>query len=473
MESLVVSWFIIVIETWGSLYFFDTFLEQKKSGKIGRYRYGMLFLMLVSAVRISRWLGIGIWKLCLIVPIFMVCCMLFYRIRWKQCIFFSCMNYCLVLLVDFLLLQVGNIWVSQDFLRNSEYASQFLLLSLFAKMTWLCLLFIMRKIWDGKNDYSGLSNREWMKLSMIPLFTMAAFPAVFFGGDKRIQSVSIFLAVGLIMVNLIVVGLMQGILEKEEQLRENALADQKKESQLAHYRDMQAVYERQGRKMHDYKNQIRTMQVLLKKGDTQAAAALAERLTESISVEMAAVNTNYPVVNAVLNQKFHAAREQGVSMIFRVDDMSGMRLNEEETVILLSNLLDNAIHECMKLAQQGKKAVIHVKLVQEDGKLIFSVRNPVEKKVQVTDGIVLDFNGGMHGVGLMNVKAVVDKYGGDFAVSYSQGKYQAVVMIQILWSFRAIYSHLVQSGLENRLCLPTDLIKIMAETVAGGDTLLG
>ena len=79
----------------------------------------------------------------------------------------------------------------------------------------------------------------------------------------------------------------------------------------------------------------------------------------------------------------------------------------------------------------------------------------------------------MHGVGLMNVKAVVDKYGGDFAVSYSQGKYQAVVMIQILWSFRAIYSHLVQSGLENRLCLPTDLIKIMAETVAGGDTLLG
>ena len=213
--------------------------------------------------------------------------------------------------------------------------------------------------------------------------------------------------------------------------------------------------------------------MLLKEGDTQAAAALAERLTESISVEMAAVNTNYPVVNAVLNQKFHAAREQGVSMIFRVDDMSGMRLNEEETVILLSNLLDNAIHECMKLAQQGKKAVIHVKLVQEDGKLIFSVRNPVEKKVQVTDGIVLDFNGGMHGVGLMNVKAVVDKYGGDFAVSYSQGKYQAVVMIQILWSFRAIYSHLVQSGLENRLCLPTDLIKIMAETVAGGDTLLG
>ena len=29
-------------------------------------------------------------------------------------------------------------------------------------------------------------------------------------------------------------------------------------------------------------------------------------------------------------------------MTFRVGDMGGLRLNEEETVILLSNLLDNA-----------------------------------------------------------------------------------------------------------------------------------
>ncbi len=222
---------------------------------------------------------------------------------------------------------------------------------------------------------------------------------------------------GLIFINIFVIELMQGILEKEELLRESALAGQKKESQLAHYRDMQAVYERQGRKMHDYKNQIRTMQVLLKKGDTQAAA-LAERLTEIISVEMAAVSTNHPVVDAVLNQKFHAAREQGVSMTFRVGDMGGLQLNEEETVILLSNLLDNAIHECVKVVRQGRKAVTHVKLVQEGGKLIFSVRNPVAEKVQATEGI-----------GLSNVKAVADKYGGDFAVSCDAEKFQAVVML--------------------------------------------
>ena len=192
---------------------------------------------------------------------------------------------------------------------------------------------------------------------------------------------------------------------------------------------MQTVYERQGRKMHAYTNQIRKIQVLIKEGNPQAAATLAEKLTENILVEMSAVNTNHPVVNAVLNQKFHLAREQGTSMIFKVGDMSGMRLNEEETVILLSNLLDNAIRECVKVVKAGRKAVIHIKLVQEDGKIIFSVKNPVVEKVQITDGIVQDSNGGMHGIGLSNVKAVVDKYGGDFVISCDSEKFQAVVML--------------------------------------------
>lgn len=98
-------------------------------------------------------------------------------------------------------------------------------------------------------------------------------------------------------------------------------------------------------------------------------------------------------------------------------------------MILLSNLLDNAIHACLKVVKAQRKAVIHVKLVQEGEKLIFSVRNPVTEKVQITEGIVLDSDGGIHGVGLMNVKAVVDQYGGDFAVSCDGEKFQAVVML--------------------------------------------
>lgn len=416
MALWILSFCIMAIETWGSIYFLDTFLEKKSIGRLGKCRYVILYLTVVAVVFLGEYFeSMGI-KALLAVLTFTVFCMVFYEADWRQCIFFSAVNYSLYFLTDLFSVQLANILVNSD----KAYISKPVFLALPAKLAWLCVIFIVRKIWKGRNNYGELSHKEWLKFSMIPLLTVASMLLMFFcsSTEAKVQTAYLFLSVGLIFINIFVIELMQGILEKEELLRESALAGQKKESQLAHYRDMQAVYERQGRKMHDYKNQIRTMQVLLKKGDTQAAAALAERLTESISVEMAAVSTNHPVVDAVLNQKFHAAREQGVSMTFRVGDMGGLRLNEEETVILLSNLLDNAIHECVKVVRQGRKAVIHVKLVQEGGKLIFSVRNPVEEKVEVVEG-----------TGLSNVKAVADKYGGDFAISCDSEKFQAVVML--------------------------------------------
>ena len=412
MALWILSFCIMAIETWGSIYFFDTFLKKKNMRWLGKCRYAVLYIFCFAGAYLGGYIiPMGI-KVLLMVLILIAFCAVFYKADWKQCIFFSGLNYSLLFLTDLFMLQMENMFVSDNDVLT------FLLLP--SKMIWICVVFAMRKVWKGRNNYEELSRNEWLKFSMIPLLTVASMLLMFFckSTEAKVQTAYLFLSVGLIFINILVIELMQGILEKEELLRESALAGQKKESQLAYYRDMQAVYEHQGRKMHDYKNQIRTMQMLLKEGDTQAAVGLAERLTESISVEMAAVNTNHPVVNAVLNQKFHAAREQGVSMTFRVGDMGGLRLNEEETVILLSNLLDNAIHECVKVVRQGRKAVIHVKLVQEGGKLIFSVRNPVEEKVEVVEG-----------TGLSNVKAVADKYGGDFAVSCDEERFQAVVIL--------------------------------------------
>ena len=64
--------------------------------------------------------------------------------------------------------------------------------------------------------------------------------------------------------------------------------------------DREEIYERQRRKMYDYKNQLSTIQTLIKNGHTNEALSFTQKLTESIAVEMSAINTNHPVVNAVL-----------------------------------------------------------------------------------------------------------------------------------------------------------------------------
>lgn len=175
--------------------------------------------------------------------------------------------------------------------------------------------------------------------------------------------------------------------------------------------------------------QVSTIQTLIKNGHTDEALSFTQKLTESIAVEMSAINTNHPVVNAILNQKYRSMQEKHIAVILKVGDLQEICLEEEEIVILLSNLLDNAIRESEKVLKNTGKAVIHLKLECEDHKLIFAVRNPVTEKVEIENDTIKSKRGDHHGIGLLNVKAVVDKYGGDMVLSCDENEFKAVVIL--------------------------------------------
>ena len=243
------------------------------------------------------------------------------------------------------------------------------------------------------------------------------------------QNVFLFLSVGLVAINLILMEFMQNTIEKEERIKIAVLTEQNQKNRIADYQDREEIYERQRRKMHDYKNQLSTIQTLIKNGHTDEALSFTQKLTESIAVEMSAINTNHPVVNAVLNQKYRSMQEKHIAVILKVGDLQEICLEEEEIVILLSNLLDNAIRESEKVLKRTGKAVIHLKLECEDHKLIFAVQNPVTEKVEIENDTIKSKRGDHHGIGLLNVKAVVDKYGGDMVLSCDENEFKAVVIL--------------------------------------------
>ena len=222
---------------------------------------------------------------------------------------------------------------------------------------------------------------------------------------------------------------MQDSLLKEEKLHRSEIQIQKKENQLQIFYDMQSLYERQGRKLHDYKKQLVTVQGLLESGDTASAVKLTKELTKSIAVEMSEVNTGHPIVNAVLNQEYRIAKGNGIGMMFSIAEADKNRLSDEDIVVVLGNLLDNAIHECEKIVKSGKDAVIQVKMAYMDSEMIISVQNPVYRKVIIENNEVADKKIDGHGIGLVNVRETVEKYDGSFAISCDENEFTVVVII--------------------------------------------
>ena len=60
---------------------------------------------------------------------------------------------------------------------------------------------------------------------------------------------------------------------------------------------------------------------MIKNGHIDEALSFTQKLTESIAVEMSAINTNHPVVNAVLNQKYRSMQEKHIVVILKVGDL--------------------------------------------------------------------------------------------------------------------------------------------------------
>ena len=313
MISLVYSLFLMTIEIWGNLYFYDTFLINKGSKKLQKYRFFIWFCLLTIWAFAGKL--IGWWRVIPMIISYVLLSMLFYNITFLQSFFLTISNYCIMFIFDYLSFLPFTHKISQ-YENDAERDFWYCLLALVSKMLWIVLLLIIRKIRRQKEEDYPLTNKEWLQLSVIAIITLSAMFAMFFTytNDESVQKIYLLMAVGMVVINLVVIHIMQEILEKEKALRISTLAYQNQKKQLAAYEDGNKVYEQQRKKMHDYKNQIATIQTLIKGEDYRSALTFTENLTESISVDMSAINTNHPVVNAVLNQKYRSAKEKNISM---------------------------------------------------------------------------------------------------------------------------------------------------------------
>ena len=396
MTFWVLTFIAEMLEVKGTLYFFDTFMEKRDGGYRNRYRFfvycGVLYLVAVT----GAWIG-----MLKCIPIILVMSFLnlaYYEVSFRQSFLFSIINYTMLVLIDYVTVLLG---------RGGSIQEKWFLQALISKTVFIILMLFIRRFSKTRKSCGLITGKEWLQFFCVPVFTVVGFILMFYSENDD----------------------MQNTIEKEERIKIAVLTEQNQKNRIADYQDREEIYERQRRKMHNYKNQLSTIQTLIKNGHTDEALSFTQKLTESIAVEMSAINTNHPVVNAVLNQKYRSMQEKHIAVILKVGDLQEICLEEEEIVILLSNLLDNAIRESEKVLKNTGKAVIHLKLECEEHKLIFAVRNPVTEKVEIENDTIKSKRGDHHGIGLLNVKAVVDKYGGDMVLSCDENEFKAVVIL--------------------------------------------
>ena len=127
------------------------------------------------------------------------------------------------------------------------------------------------------------------------------------------------------------------------------------------------------------------------------------------------MNTHNPLLDALLSKKYEEASRKGVMVYFDLPDLRDMPMGQTDLVIVLSNLLNNAI----EAAAQADPPEVYVRMRKSEDEVVLSVRNRVEKDLDLADGQLprISQKGAGHGFGLWNVRDVLKKYGGEYTIS--------------------------------------------------------
>jgi sensor histidine kinase regulating citrate/malate metabolism len=225
------------------------------------------------------------------------------------------------------------------------------------------------------------------------------------------------IAFGMVGMNILVFYLIRDVVERETQMHENQIFQIRAKNQLEMYRSISENFDNQRRKTHEYKNQISCIESLLEKKQYSRLEEYVKKIYGSLNSGPDAINTNHVIVNAVLNTKYREADENGIVFVLRVNDLSQLRMDDEDIVTILSNLLDNAVEACKK-CESGKR-IIKLKLVNEDGMIKIGVRNTFQNPVLYENWEIKStkkIRTEEHGIGIKNIIKAVEKYNGSYVI---------------------------------------------------------
>lgn len=423
------SFLILVLEILCCKIFYETFAEKRRKNAV-------LDGVVLAALAGGGFLTVNLLsqKLVLktVVVVFIIAMAMYviFQIAFVKSMILSALFQALLMVVDYLaLLTAVGLFGSTKEIEETYLIEGTLTIVLSRAILFLCVVLIRRAV--GKKDAALLKDTEWLKFIFFPVFSICTLLAMIsaVGGMKnqKAEEISVIIAIGLVGMNIVVFYLIRDILERESTVRENHLLRMQVDAQTELYRSISENLEKQRRKTHEYKNQILCIDALAENQSYSELEEYVGKISTGLNRELDAINTNHVLVNAIINTKYQEAVDKDILFIVRIGDLSDLRMSDEDIVIILSNLLSNAMEACEKC----DKKIIKLKFVKDDGNIVISVKNTFCGTILCKNGEIATTkeDSAEHGIGIKNIIHAVNKYSGSYTIKYDQEEFYFSILI--------------------------------------------
>jgi len=253
MNSILYTLLIGVFEAYGLIYFLDSYMECGYKGIKRVIRFLVFYIIFVGVVILSANFLTGyaiILKTFIIIIGMTIYGMIIYRRGFVTCLFFASIDYILLFFVD-------CVYVS---IMGMEDHVLILVMGIVLRFVWIALLIFLRHKTGLIKKYLYEDRIPFRKFSWLPIFSgfIGIYLYVMFISENVPNYFYAFVSLAILFLNALALFFLQDSLVKEEKIYQTERQNQKHKNQMQTFYDMQALNERQGRKLHDYKKQMMT-----------------------------------------------------------------------------------------------------------------------------------------------------------------------------------------------------------------------
>ena len=238
--------------------------------------------------------------------------------------------------------------------------------------------------------------------------------------------------IALVVVGLVIclaaIVMVWKILQKQY---EKSMLDYQNRMLSQEMEEVKTIYKTMRGWRHDYHNHIQTMKAYLTMGQLEDLNRYFQELDQDLTTVDTVIKTGNVMIDAILNSKLSLAKDKNIRIEAKAIVPADLQISEVDLSLIIGNLLDNAMEACMKMKKEEEKFIrVYIDILK--GQLYIYVMNSVGEAPKRVGRIYLTTKDKkFHGLGLIRMDQVVQKYHGYLDRQNEDGVFATEVMLPL------------------------------------------
>lgn len=409
----------VAVEVFLPWYFFSGMFGKSNNSGITKAITGIVYTTVLAAL--SLLVPASIQRFLTIICLTYLAVKIYFDTSWISTVYPTILFFLFAILSDILcglLLQFGGI--SADALMGDGVGR--LIYNILGKLLHLLCLYITLTLTRARFDVQSLFRAiPLLSCQILSIYICYKNFTIVLAGNGpdflRIETIC------LLYIDLIMCVFVEVLNRSHEKERESEIARKQLELQSKYYVDIVERQEETRSLWHDIKKYIASMEALVDNANKEEAQQCLDSIQTAFSKIANIVDTGNKLVDSILTYGVKKAEEVGVSIKPEIWVDSEIGFPATDLFVIIGNTLDNAIEACSQIDNE-KERIVSVCLHQKNHLLLYEISNPYNEKSSKKAGKI-------HGYGLKNVSACVEKNNGIISIEKSNSIFRVSIQLNL------------------------------------------